>query len=290
MAPEELGRLFDAARTSARTFRGLSGADRHALYLAAAATGFRVSELASMTPESFALAGAAPTATVEASCTKNRKLAVQPLPLDVAASLRPWLTGKAPAEKVWPGTWSKKRAAMMIRADLKEARATWLGGFLDARQRDEMDKSDFLAYCDAEGRYADFHALRHSFITMVGKAGVSPREHQDLARHSTYALTSRYSHSRFYDLAAAVQTLPIPTGTPGTDALTLAANGTDGRQISLGPFLGPRPAKTADFGEQSRTETATDGSGVDAGKTKESLSFPTRDASDRETPREEHSS
>src|SRR6516225_2404599 len=104
----------------------------------------------------------------------------------------------------------------------------------------------FWAYRDAEGRYADFHALRHSFITMVGKAGVSPREHQNLARHSTYALTSRYSHSRFYDLTAAVQGLPIPPGKPGPEMQALAATGTDGSQKSLGPSLGLQSAKTAD--------------------------------------------
>jgi hypothetical protein len=42
--------------------------------------------------------------------------------------------------------------------------------------------------------------------------GVSPREHQDLARHSTYSMTARYTHSRAYDLVAAVQGLPIPAG------------------------------------------------------------------------------
>src|SRR5271155_5883841 len=89
---------------------------------------------------------------------------------------------------------------------------------------------------------------------MVGKAGVSPREHQDLARHSTYALTSRYSHSRFYDLAAAVQSLPIPTAT-GPEALQ--ATGTDGRQISLGPTLGPRSAVSADFRVQADIATGS---------------------------------
>src|SRR5262249_61280950 len=105
-----------------------------------------------------------------------------------------------------------------------------------------------LAYHDAEGRYADFHALRHSFITMVGRAGVSPREHQDLARHSMYALTSRYSHSRFYDLAAAVQSLLIPTGTSDREAGTLAATGTDGMLPKK-----PWPA-TGYFGRQTETD------------------------------------
>ena len=141
----------------------------------------------------------------------------------------------------------------MIRGDLKEARKEWLKSFQDARQRTEAEQNDFLTYRDAEGRYADFHALRHSFITMVGKAGVSPREHQDLARHSTYALTSKYSHSRFYDLSAAVQSLPIPTKTrPNGEALS--ATGTDGRPISLGPCLGPQTAISGDFQRQTETE------------------------------------
>ena len=119
----------------------------------------------------------------------------------------------------------------------------------------EAEQSDFLAYCDAEGRYADFHALRHTFITMVGKAGVSPREHQDLARHSTYALTARYSHSRFYDLAAAVQSLPIPTTGPDTERQAPGdGNGRADRaaeaKADLGPNLGPQPA---DFGRFPET-------------------------------------
>src|SRR5205085_1530411 len=113
----------------------------------------------------------------------------------------------------------------MIRTDLAEARAAWVSGAQDASERSRREQSDFLAYCDAEGRYGDFHALRHSYITMVGKLpGISAKEHQDLARHSTYRLTEKYSHSRGYHLAAAVDALPIPTG---TGLQTLAATGTD---------------------------------------------------------------
>ncbi len=269
-SPDELGRLFDAARHSPRTIRCLPGIDRHFLYLAACATGFRVSELQSMTPEGFNLDGDTPTATVQAACTKNRKAAVQPLLLDVAEALRDYLASKPFGVPLWPDnpkapaeSW-RLHGAEMIRADLAEARAQWLSGFQDARQRAQGEQGDFLAYRDAEGRYADFHALRHSFITMVGKAGVSPREHQDLARHSTYALTSRYSHSRFYDLAAAVQSLPIPT--TGREAQTLAATGTDGAAgrgslpcdengpKNLGPNLAPSGANSGDFLRFPETE------------------------------------
>jgi integrase len=289
ISPDELGLLFEATRSSPDVLRCLPGPDRHFLYLTACATGFRVSELASMTPESFSLDGDTLTATVQASCTKNKRLAVQPLPLGVADLLRDYLREKPAGKIIWPGnpkapaeSW-RLHGAEMIRTDLAEARKKWLQTLPDDRQRAEAERSDFLVYCDAAGRYADFHALRHSFITMVGKAGVSPREHQDLARHSTYALTSRYSHSRLYDLAAAVQSLPIPMkGKPQAEALK--ATGTDGKadtenhvqssKISLGPFLGPQPAISGDFQRQAETEsTQSQGEGK-RGKTKEFLSFP----------------
>jgi site-specific recombinase XerD len=141
-SPEELALLLDTARTSARSLRNLTGTDRYFLYLTAAATGFRASELASMTPDSFDLDGNTPTATVEASCTKNKKLAVQPLPLDVAHALRDYLDGKPAGKPVWPGKW-KSRAFLMVQSDLQEARGKWLESFQDARQRDEAERSDF---------------------------------------------------------------------------------------------------------------------------------------------------
>jgi integrase len=255
LSPDELARLLDAARASRQTKYHLSGIDRHFLYLTACATGFRVSELASMTPESFDLDGTTPTAIVQAACTKNRKAAVQPLPLDVAATLQGYLRDKPAGQPVWPGTSWPVHASIMIRRDLAEARETWLSEAVDARQRTEWERSDFLAYVDAEGRYADFHGLRHTFITMVGKAGVSPKEHQDLARHSTYALTGRYTHSRFYDLSAAVQTLPIRTNGPDAEHQILRATGTDGGSgpKNLGLNLVPQAAISGDLLRQTET-------------------------------------
>ena len=80
LSPDELGLLLDTARQSPKAIRCLAGIDRYFLYLTAAATGFRASELASMTPASFNLNDDMPTATVQATCTKNHKLALQPLP------------------------------------------------------------------------------------------------------------------------------------------------------------------------------------------------------------------
>jgi site-specific recombinase XerD len=261
LSPDELGHLLDATRASKRTKYHLTGIDRHALYLTAAGTGFRVRELKNMTPASFDLDGDTPTATAQAACTKNRKHAMQPLPLEVAAVLRGYLAHRPAGRPVWPGTSWPVHASIMLKLDLAEARAKWLESFQDERQRAEAERSDFLVYVDAEGRFADFHGLRHTYITMLGKAGVSPKEHQDLARHSTYALTGRYTHSRFYDLAAAVQGLPIRTTGPGpeSDRQALRATGTDGGTnqnppIRLCPNLCPQPAETGDFLRLAETE------------------------------------
>ena len=84
---------------------------------------------------------------------------------------------------------------------------------------------------------------------MVGKLpGISAKEHQDLARHSTYRLTERYSHSRGYHLAAAVDGLPIPTG---TRPRMLAATGTDG------PRAGPRLDQTGEISGDSARQLET---------------------------------
>ena len=86
-----------------------------------------------------------------------------------------------------------------------------------------------------------------------GKSGVSPKEHQDLARHSTYSMTARYTHTRAYDLAAAVKQLPIPTDSPDRETSELAATGTDGSQKNLGLFLGPKTACLRDKLRQTET-------------------------------------
>ena len=107
-----------------------------------------------------------------------------------------------------------------------------------------------------EGRYADFHALRHCFITMVGKAGVTPREHQDLARHSTYALTSRYTHSRFYDLAAAVKRCRS-RALAGRPNKSVAGHGDGWTGNFPWPKPWPSPAISGDFERQTETESRT---------------------------------
>jgi integrase len=75
--------------------------------------------------------------------------------------------------------------------------------------------------------HTDFHALRHSYLTLGGRAGIDLRTLQELAGHSTSTLTERYSHRRLHGLAGAVERMPslVPAEAP---ALALQATGTHG--------------------------------------------------------------
>ncbi|HKI33592.1 MAG TPA: tyrosine-type recombinase/integrase [Gemmataceae bacterium] len=215
---EELRSLLTATRASQRTFRGLSGPDRFALYATACGTGFRASALASLTPESFDLDADVPTVTLAAQHNKSRKLKVQPLPPDLAKLLRDYLAGRPAGQPVWGRAWTNdNKGAEMLRGDLEAAGIPYVIAGPDGPQ------------------YADFHSLRHSFLTLGSRAGIDLRTLQELAGHSTPVLTARYSHRRLYDLAGAVEKLPsfLPGREDGSEAAALRATGTDGRPVPV---------------------------------------------------------
>jgi site-specific recombinase XerD len=69
-------------------------------------------------------------------------------------------------------------------------------------------KTAEVAFCDARGLYADFHALRHTYITNIGRSGATMKTHQELARHCEPSLTMRYTHARIDDKVKALDALP----------------------------------------------------------------------------------
>ena len=72
-------------------------------------------------------------------------------------------------------------------------------------------QSDFLCHVNHDGLYADFHSLRHWFITGLARAGASPKMAQTLARHSDIRLTlGVYTHVELHDQTAAIHALPAP--------------------------------------------------------------------------------
>ena len=94
--------------------------------------------------------------------------------------------------------------------------------------------------------YADFHALRHSYLTLGGRAGIDLRTLQELAGHSTPTLTARYMHVRLRDAAGAVEKLPplVPDAGPNaaSASLPLRMTGTEGANgVSTGAVPGAVP-------------------------------------------------
>lgn len=191
----ELRRLFDAAKANKTVYRGLSGQDRYMLYLTAAGTGYRANALANLTPSDFDLAET--IVTLPARFNKSRKLKVQPLPPDVADALHDYLCDKPAGSPVWGEPWAREhRGAEMLRIDLKAAGIPYSVEGPDGPE------------------YADFHSLRHSYLTLGGRSGIDLRTLQVLARHSKPELTARYTHRHLHDLAGAVAKLPnlVPMG------------------------------------------------------------------------------
>src|SRR5262249_50709344 len=96
----------------------------------------------------------------------------------------PRLSQRKAGRPLWSGTWAD-RSADMLKGDLAAAGIPYA-----------VDGPHGLLY-------ADFHALRHSFITLLERSGVSPKTAQELARHSDIRLTmQRYTHKTLHDLGA----------------------------------------------------------------------------------------
>jgi integrase len=186
---DELDRLITST-LKGREHNNMTGKERAILYTLAVNTGLRASELASLTWQSFNLDNPTPSVTVLAAYSKHRRDDILPLRLDIAKQLAEWRRTQI-GEKVF-ANFRPKKAADMFRRDLEIAG---------------------IDYIDQSGRVADFHALRHTFISNLSQSGVSPKVAQSLARHSTIGLTmDTYTHVRLHDERAALEKLPdLPT-------------------------------------------------------------------------------
>jgi len=231
LSQEEFARLLEAAEVGA-PIEGLVGSDRAMLYILAAWTGLRRGEIGSLTLRNFRLNADPPTVTVEAAYSKHRREDVQVLHLDLVERFKEWLEHRRPMsdrEILFPINEATcgidRRTSKMMRADLSAARRAWIAeprvaaddlppGSQSERSAlveevKRREASDFLLYKDSDGKYADFHALRHTFITNLCKANVSPKTAQTLARHSDISLTMNvYTHVDQEEQATAINKLP----------------------------------------------------------------------------------
>jgi len=241
---DELRWLLDT--TSKGPVRGgMTGGERAMLYRVATETGLRSNELASLTRASFMLDGERLGVTVQAGYSKRRRDDVLPLRGDTAADLREFLSTKLPGAKAFNMPPGYDVVDKLLRPDLDDARQAWLGDAATPLDREKREASSFLCYVDAAGRFADFHALRHTTGTLLAASGAHPKIAQSVMRHSSIELTmSRYTHVFAGQESAAVAALPDIVAAPtrqraratGTDNATAVgasnATGTNNAAIA----------------------------------------------------------
>jgi len=159
--------------------------DHHRLlYEVAISTGLRVGELAALQVKHLDVKRCG--LTLEASWTKNRKSGFQPLPRSLLTKLKTWVTSgraqslytmhKEPRQRPYPDNpllFVPGHPARELARDMDRAKVTAWGGKVD------------------------FHALRHTFVTLLHDAGASFAEARVLARHAAQGLTDGvYTHVR----------------------------------------------------------------------------------------------
>jgi len=221
LSVDELRRLLTATTTGPVRL-GICGKERALIYRLAVETGLRAGELRTLTVSAFNLTAVQPTVTVAAAYSKNRKESVLLLKSSTADEINRHTDGRTAADLAF-AVPPRQHVAKMIHADLEYARQLWLKEFGNEIERQRHEASDFLKYIDGEKRVADFHALRHTFITNLALGGVHPKTAQTMARHSTFALTmERYSHSHRESEIEALNVLPdLTTEKPAAQAVSV---------------------------------------------------------------------
>ena len=238
LTDEELARLIAAAEGGPAVM-GMAGPDRAMLYRVAVGTGFRANELRSLTPESFDVDADPPTVTVQAAYSKHRRKDVQPIRCDLADLLGPWLEAKQSGRPVFSSMPDK--TAKMMRQDLAGAKTKWVEEVKSPEAQKPRLDADFLEYRDSAGRVADFHALRHTYVSRLVRSGANVKVAQELARHSTPILTlGRYAHVEVLDQTKALDALPSIELAPAHREAG-RATGTDG---AVPPPDDPPPARS----------------------------------------------
>ena len=186
LTPDECQKLLVATATGPVRWN-MSAHDRVRLSRTALGSGLRARELKTLTVGNCHLDSYPPVLIVKAAYSKHRCEDVQPIPDPLARVLRDYLADRSANELVFKTMPPIGSVAKMLRKDLEAAG---------------------MPYQDDTGRFADFHALRHTYITNLARAGIHPKTAMDLARHSDINLTmARYSHTVVSDRGNALAAL-----------------------------------------------------------------------------------
>ncbi|QYY37476.1 site-specific integrase [Ruficoccus sp. ZRK36] len=159
---------------------------RGMVYHLAGRSGLRRQEMGNLRWADVHLTAERPFVAARASTTKNGKEGFVPLMADVREALEKFKPANAqPGELVFQKGIPR---ADVLRQDLEAAG---------------------IAYQDEEGRYVDFHSLRHTWGTFLQVNGVTQREAMELMRHQDERLTSKiYTDTHHLRLFEKVEALP----------------------------------------------------------------------------------
>ena len=214
------------------------GRERALIYKTLIYTGLRKGELASLTVSALHLDGNGAYAELAGKNAKSGRGARIPIRVDLAKDLRDHLAdklneyrlrtladGRTEFSEALPGNMKLFGVPRdFIKVFDRDLVAAGL-----AREVESHNGKKRIDKTDAQGRTVDIHCLRHTFATMLSRAGVAPRMAQELLRHSDIRLTmNTYTHLQLVDTTGAVEALPgIPS--PETETNRQVQTGTDGR-------------------------------------------------------------
>ncbi len=183
----------------------MTGRERALVYRLAMETGLRANELRSLKRLSFSKTDM--TVKVEAKYTKNRKEAIQPVKPATMEAILQYLILRVPNARAF--RLPNNNLSKFFKRDIEAARDEWIQAVInDPKEYLRRIESDFLKLKTKAGKL-DFHALRHTFGSLLAASGVHPKTAQKLMRHSDINLTMNiYTHVQESETQAAVDKLP----------------------------------------------------------------------------------
>jgi len=189
---DEVARLIRAAETG-KPFRGISGAERALIYRLAVESGLRYNEIKTLKVSDFDFK--AGTVEVRDANEKARRGAVLLLRKTTAGIIKDFLRNKTPQS----AAFILKKGYLMIKTDL-EATAI--------RDKEGKVLTEAIPY-EVDGKFADFHSLRHSTASLLIQTGANPKVIQSLMRHTDINLTlSKYTHLYAGQQRETIESLP----------------------------------------------------------------------------------
>ena len=216
------------------------GKERELLYLVLVTTGLRQGELKSITIGQTYLDGEQSWIELSYADEKAGRGASVPLRDDVANRLRNHLSERL--EQLENDSHTSNSIPMKgrpVQLPLDAPLFTVPDKLVRILNRDL--EAAGIAKVDERGESIDVHALRHTFSTMLHRAGVTPSVAQAAMRHSDIRLTMKtYNHLGMMDVAGAVASMPaIEATNPMPDVFRATGTIDESLICAVAPTVAP---------------------------------------------------